>query len=235
MSKVSNVLAAVPYSWANDGKEYAIKVTDAESKADKYRLGHLFDVADKSGLEVTAVSSFLEGCKTGFEGIYTENTAKSRLTELRRFFKVFAIKADSLTEAKASGMGYHAVMNLCNDLAQENGLSGKGGAPNKEKKAAKEQAIKEKGDSAPQKHSAQAEYDYEELAHMVESLTETQCMYVASRLAAQCAKYDGTKDFGADLHTVLVAHDELEPSGDTLEAWDNEDIGEVRSLLQQVA
>jgi hypothetical protein len=213
--------------WAARGKHYIEESLAAESKADKVRLTELFSVIRQSGLEKEAVSAFIKGCKEALlaSGM-TEEAAKVRLSEIRRFFRVAAVALDDLEKAYREGQGYHAIMALCSDLAELHDVKGKGGRKKAEKTG--------KAEKVPERVVIKEEYSLDEIETVMQSLTADQVYVAALFLAARAREFAETSVFGEKLVRLVDEFTLPEEAGEV--ADDEEAVkAELRSLLSQAA
>jgi len=206
--------------WKARGRAYIEEVLSLEAGADKVRLGELFAVVRQSGLEEGAVAGFLKGCKEALAASgMAEESARVRLSEIRRFLRVASVALDDLEWAYKKGQGYHSIMALCSDLAELHGVKGKGG---RKKKAA---------EKAPERIIIKEEYSLDEVESLMQTLTADQVYFAALTLAARAREFAETAAFGEKLVKLVdefTLPDEVETDEEAVKA-------ELRSLLSQAA
>jgi len=213
--------------WRARGKHYIEETLAAEARADKTRLVELFSVVRQSGLEKEAIADFLKGCKDALSSSgMAEESAKVRLAEIRRFFRVATVALEDLEKAFKDGQGYHSIMALCSDLAEIHDLKGKGGRKKKEKA--------EKAEKAPERVVIKEEYSLDEIEAVIQTLTADQVYFAALCLAARAREFAETSAFGERL-VHLVDEFTLPEEAGEIEGDDEAVKAEIRNLLAQRA
>jgi len=209
--------------WHARGANYIKETLTAESRADKTRLGELFNVVHQSGMAKESIADFLKGCKDALlESGMTEESAKVRLAEIRRFFRVATVALEDLEKAFKDGQGYHSIMSLCSDLAEIHDLKGKGGRKKKE------------AEKAPERVVIKEEYSLDEVEAVIQTLTADQVYFAALCLAARAREFAETSAFGERL-VHLVDEFTLPEEAGEVEGDDEAVKAEIRNLLAQRA